>query len=152
MIGSRRKHDWNSWENYLLVHETTLNKYINTRHVAGPRQYTRNKLTDQNIQLSIEGLILKSDLGVEIQIKIEKTVELDIEYSRPRARTFSYSYHALTPKPNARNLMRYCSPHEHRPHHHKHLYYSDGTYNVLDVPDRTWPHVSEFLDEVLCQY
>ena len=72
MIGSRRKHDWNSWEDYLSVHETTLNKYINTRHVAGPRQYTINKLTDQNIQLSIEGLILKSDLGVEIQIKIEK--------------------------------------------------------------------------------
>ncbi len=151
-MNSRRKHDWNSWENYLSVHETTLNKYIKTRYVSGPQQYTVVKLTDQYIELSIKGLVLKSDLGSDVQIKIEKSVELDIEFKRPQARTFSYSYHALTPKPNARNLLRYCSPHEHRPHHHKHVYHLDGTYDVLDVPERTWPHVNEFLDEVLSQY
>lgn len=109
-------------------------------------------MTDQHIGLSIKGLVLKSDLGSDIQIKVEKSIELDIEFKRPRARTFSYSYQALTPKPNARNLLRYCSPHEHRPHHHKHIYHMDGTYDVLDVPEGTWPHVNEFLDEVLAQY
>ena len=151
-MNNRSKHDWNSWENYLSVHEKTLNKYIKARYVSGPLQYTVAKLTDQHIELSIKGLILKSDLGSNLQIKIEKTVELNIEYVRPQARTFAYSYHALTPKPNARNLLRYCSPHEHRPHHHKHVYHSDGTYDVLDVPERTWPHVNEFLDEVLSKY
>src|SRR5690606_6861230 len=107
-MSQSKKHDWNSWNNYLSVHEKTLNKYLNSRYISGPRQYTVEKITDQYYELSIHGLILRSDSGAQIQIKIEKTVELDIEYARPRVRTFGYSYHALTPKPNAQNLLRYC--------------------------------------------
>lgn len=151
-MNQRRKHDWNSWNNYLSVHEKTLSKYIRAHYVSGPQEYIVEKITDQNYGLLIHGLVLRANSGAEIQIKIEKTVELDTEYVRPRARTFAYSYHALTPKPNARNLLRYCSPHDHRPHHHKHVYNLDGTYNVVEVVERNWPHVSEFLDEVLTTY
>ncbi len=144
-----RKHDWNSWENYLNVHEKTLNQYLRQHFVAGPTVYTVIKWTPEFYELSLRGLILRTFNGNSVEIKVEKDVELDTEYARPRARTFGYSYHALWPKPDARNLIRYCSPHEHRPQHHKHIYRADGSYQVLDVARDSWPHVNEFLDEVL---
>ncbi len=39
--------------------------------------YTGVKLIDQHIELSIKGLVLKSDFGSDIQIKIEKSIELE---------------------------------------------------------------------------
>ena len=147
-----QKHDWNSWENYLAVHEKTLNNYIKKYYVSGPQVYFVNKLTDQNIELTIRNLILRSQNGNEIEFKIEKTVELDIGYKRPRARTFDYSYHALRPRPLGLNLIRYCSPHDHRPFHHKHVYDDEGKLETVEVPDGAWPHVSEFFDEVLGRY
>ena len=150
-MASRLKHDWNSWENYLTVHEKTLRQYLGMRshYISGPTDYSVKKWTPESYELNLRGLILRTNAGKSIEIKIEKSVELDTEYARPRARTFSYSYHALYAKPNARNLIRYCSPHGHRPIHHKHVYHLNGTYDVIEVPERTWPHVSEFLDEVL---
>lgn len=147
-----KKHDWNSWENYLAVHEKTLRHYVKRYYVSGPIEYDIKKWTPEFYELQLRNLVLRTANGNPVEIKIEKSVEVDTDYKRPRARTFSYSYHALTPKPNPRNLLRYCSPHEHRPHHHKHVYRVDGTYDVSEVPETDWPHVSDFLDEVLATF
>lgn len=149
MSSKSDKHGWNSLENYLAVHESTLDRYISKHYVRGPSKYTVVKLTDQNIQIRLKNLILRTHSASEIEFKIEKTVELDIDYARPRARTFDHSYHAFRPKPLSRNLIRYCSPHDHRPFHHKHLYKDDGSVDVIKIPEGVWPHVSEFFDEVL---
>jgi hypothetical protein len=150
MAKKNKKHDWNSWTDYLAIHERVLNQYVESdRYISGPKSYTVEKSTDQAYSLSLYQLILKADSGAPIEIKIEKDVEIDIEYARPKARTFAYSYHALIPKPNARNLIRYCSPHDHRPHHHKHVYDLSGGFLAFPVPEGSWPHVNEFIDEVL---
>lgn len=146
---ARSKHDWNSLENYLHIHEKVLEEAIDKSFVRGPTEYTVRKLTDQNWELSLVGLVLRSERGTEIEFKIEKSIEIDIDYARRRARTYDYSYHAFLPKPVGLNLVRYCSPHEHRPYHHKHLYNEDGSYQIAIVANEAWPHVSDFFEEVL---
>ena len=75
---------------------------------------------------------------------------VELAWARLRVKTFSYSYLALYPNPLSRNLVRYCSPHEHRKIHHKHVYDVDGIgFSVVEVSDRIWPHVDEFIDEML---
>jgi hypothetical protein len=148
-VAKQNKHDWNSWEKYLAIHDRVLTQYIRSYSGTGPERYSVRKITDQHYELSLKNLILQNSENKSIEFKIEKTVEIDITFARPRARIFAYSYHALTPKPNARNLIRYCSPHDHRPTHHKHIYQLDGSYNVIEVSRTGFPHVSEFFDEVL---
>lgn len=133
------------------MHEKTLRQYLFLRkhHVSGPTEYKLRKWTPESYELSVQGLVLQTNNGTNVEIKIEKSIEIDTDFARPRARTFGYSYHALLAKPISRNLIRYCSPHEHRPIHHKHIYHIDGTYDVIEVPERAWPYVSEFFDEVL---
>jgi hypothetical protein len=138
MAKKNKKHDWNSWTDYLSVHERVLNRYVDSdRYVSGPKFYAVEKSTDQAYSLSLSQLILRADSGLNVEFKIEKDVEIDIEYARPRARTFAYSYHALIPKPNARNLIRYCSPHDHRPFHHKHVYDTGGDFSAIEILEDT---------------
>lgn len=151
-FGNNPKHDWNTLENYLAVHDKFLRKVIAESYVRGPTQYSIRKLTDQNIEISLKGLVLRSSVGTEVEFKIEKTALIDISYARPRARTYDYSYHALLPKPLGLNLMRYCSPHEHRPFHHKHVYDRDGLHQVIQVAEGAWPHISDFIAEVLANF
>lgn len=144
-----KKHGWNSYQGYLSTHEKVLKKYVDTYYVRGPTSYSVNQITNQFVLLELKNLILRSSLGREIEFKIEKSVELDIDFARPRARTFSYSYHALYPMPLGQNLLRYCSPHDHRPIHHKHTYKQDGTFTVQEINENTYPHINEFFDECL---
>lgn len=147
---SRRKHDWNSRENYLAIHEQILNKFVRQCYLSGPAVYSVWNSTPQALELEIKGLVLRRHNGNSVEFKIEKTAEVDISWARPRVKTFSYSYHAFYPKPLSRNLIRYCSPHEHRKVHHKHVYGVDGINSaVVEVSDRIWPHVDEFINEVL---
>lgn len=80
-------------------------------------------------------------------------VNQNIEYKPERiTETYGYSYHAWLTKTNE-NLVRYCSPHEtHNKFHHKHIYKNGEELKIEKVGDDDWPHVNEFLDEVLGGY
>jgi hypothetical protein len=71
--------------------------------------------------------------------------------TKKRAKTFNYSYNAWDPKTN-KNLIRYCSPHlDHNKFHHKHDYTVDPD-ETNKIGNDEWPHVSEFLEEVLTNF
>ncbi len=149
------KHDWNSLQNYIVVHEKTLRFY--ERHMETRRSYVYDKWTDRYATLECKGMILLTSHGSRIRIDIEKEILIDSTNSvRPRARTYSYSYSAISP--GRHTLIRYCSPHDdahvegsasHHRFHHKHDFArsSQGVITLLGSDE--WPHVSEFLDEVL---
>ncbi len=149
------KHDWNSLQNYLSVHEKTLRRYENAMETV--RTYMLDKLTDQYWTLTCKPLFLLTYKGNRIRVDIEKDIEIDPTVpNRPRARTFSYSYSAI--RPGSANLIRYCSPHDdghlkgsapHHEFHHRHDFTKDPKGQITILGSDDWPHVSEFLDEVL---
>lgn len=149
---ANKKHDWNSKENYYTVHYRTLKKY--EWRFMSPITYRHTVYIDQYEKLEINSALFKTDSGRYVEIKIEKDIEIDIEWARRRARTFSYSYQAKMPSPDGRVLVRYDSPHEsHRPFHHKHIFDELGNaIKVVTIDSDSWPHVSEFLDEVAEKY
>lgn len=87
---TNKKHDWNSKENYYAVHYRTLKKY--EWRFMSPVTYKHTIYTDQYEKLEINRALFKTDSGRYVEIKIEKDVEIDIEWARKRARTFAYSY------------------------------------------------------------
>lgn len=142
----KKKHDWNTWENYLRVHESVLKKYQH-HFVSQNPKYSISELTDQYYQLKLDKLELKTLKGTVITINIEKDVEVQPGGTKIVARTVGYTYQAWIKGGN--NLIRYCSPHEtHNKYHHKHEYLKDPI-NPVPVGDDEWPHVNEFFDELI---
>lgn len=144
---ARRKHDWNDKEDFYKIHHNVLQKYQwrFLSHVS----YTHSVITDQHEELEIRSALIKTDLNSIVEIKIQKTIEIDTEWARKKARTFGYSYQAKRPSPDGRILFRYDSPHEtHNKYHHKHVFSTLGLETEIIDVGVDWPHVSEFLDEV----
>lgn len=146
---AKSKHDWNSKENYYQVHFRVL-KTISWKFINPPVSYSHLVFTDQYERLEIKKALFKTDKGTIVDIKIEKDIEIDRSFAKPRARTFGYSYQAKRPSPDGRVLVRYDSPHEdHRPFHHKHTFDENGTeLKIQKIEDGVWPHLSEFFEEV----
>lgn len=144
-----KKHDWNTWENYLRVHESVLRKFSSHVMTVAPK-YTVIKFTENFYQLSLNKLELKSFKGTVIQVNIDKDVEVQEGARKKIARTYAYSYQSWIK--GGHSLLRYCSPHEtHNQFHHKHIYHLRG--DVLEIiNDDSWPHVSEFLEELIHHY
>ena len=92
--------------------------------------------------------------GTVVRIDIRKSALIDPDIkTRLRARTYEYSYSANLPKIG--ELIRYCGPHDidtkspdHHKFHHKHDFTS-GEEVITKIDDDEWPHVDEFLREVL---
>ena len=65
-----------------------------------------------------------------------------------------YSYQAKRPSPDGRILIRYDSPHDdHNQFHHKHIFNKNGVeLDVVELGSDEWPHVSEFLKEVITKF
>lgn len=142
----KKKHGWNTWENYLRVHESVLKKY-QTHFITQSPKYSVIRFTDQYYQLRIDKLELVTTKGTSIYINIEKDVEVQAGGSKDVARTVGYSYQAWIK--GGKNLIRYCSPHEsHNKFHHKHDYQKDPI-NPIPINSDNWPHVNEFLDELI---
>ena len=145
---ARLRHDWNSLENYYQVHYRVL-KHYSWRFTSTNVKYTHRQLTDQWEQLEILSLMFKADRGQIVELKIEKDIEVDRSYQKPRAKTFAYSYQAKRVAPDNRIYFRFCSSHEdHNCFHHKHVFNINGTEQVIKIDDDKWPHVNEFFDEV----
>ena len=149
------KHGWNSFENYLSVHEKTLSVYSN-RFIFF-KQYTLNKITEQYYELVLDKTRIITNSGNEISIEIRKEIEGDGGFARPRAKTISYRYCASKPNPDGRCIIRYDSPHDdalepgaaqHHKFHHKHDF-RDGSKGIVLYQNDDWPHVSDFLFEVV---
>jgi hypothetical protein len=150
------KHDWNSLENYLTIHEKILRFY--NKWMDPPRTYRVEKLTQEgsDLILSCHSAFLTTEKGTRIRVDIEKIVEVDDTLpNRKKARTYSYSYSANIP--GGDKLIRYCSPHEdgeeegsapHHKHHHKHDFTKKPEIKIIVLEADSWPHVGDFLKEV----
>lgn len=149
----KRKHDWNTLENYLTVHDRVLRQY--SRYMIAVKAYTQKKLTDYFLVLRVENIVFQTFQENLVRVDIRKNVEIDpSNEKRPRARTYDYTYSASVP--GGEKLFRYCSPHEdvkpnapdHHKFHHKHVF-KGGKEVILKIGEDRWPHVNEFIQEVL---
>ncbi len=140
------KHGWNSWEHYLSIHEKTLRFY--NPYMTVVKTYTIFKHTTRYYEIQCQQIPMRTYKGTDVRIDIKKDILVDEVNGRLQARTVAYSYNANLPNPNGQNLIRYCSPHEdHNQFHHKHIFMP--TPQVLKIEDDEYPHVGEFLNEVL---
>lgn len=146
----KEKHGWNTFENYLRVHESVLKKY--SSHIVSQNpKYVLVKFTDHYCQLTLEKLEIQTLKNTRIYINIQKDIEVQPGARRPIARTEGFSYQAWF-KGNGGNIIRYCSPHDsHNQFHHKHNYTKIPP-EVLKIEAGKWPHVSEFLGEIIMNY
>jgi len=141
------KHDWNTFENYIRVHEKVLRDYSNYFFTQNPT-YKEERVTDNYYTLELDRLGLITNKGTRVYIKVEKDIHVKAGARKPIAKLYEYSYHAWD-SVSKRNLLRYCSPHEdHNRFHHRHDY-SENPMITTQVADDEWPHVSEFFDELI---
>lgn len=149
---ARKKHDWNDKENYFLIHNRALKKY--QWRFLNSVSYVHTVFTDQHEELEIRNALVKTDSGSVVEIKIHKVLEIDISWAKKKVRTFEYSYQAKRPSPDGRIYIRYDSPHtDHNQYHHKHIFDKNGNETeILKISDDEWPHVTEFLDEVISRF
>mgnify|MGYP006379102709 CR=1 FL=1 len=136
------KHNWNNLDNYLSVHANIMHKYFQIYP-----QFER--ISHNRIMLRYNALNLTTIKNTNIEIYVLKTAAINQVNNMEIARTIEYRYHAKFQ--NGGNILRYCSPHDHRPYHHKHIY-SQNVKTTVTIPDDTWPHFSEFLDEIINTY
>ena len=152
------KHGWNTLRNYLEIHDKTLRFYH--RYMEEPRGYVYEQLNERYHTLSCLRIFLHTHKGTRVRIDISKDIEVDPSIpSRPRARTFAYSYNVNIP--NGRELMRYCSPHDdaheegsapHHSYHHRHDFSKNPRGEITLLGKDEWPHVGEFFEEVLSRF
>lgn len=145
------KHDWNSLENYLSIHDKILRIYA--KFMLQPKHYALITRTDFFYILECKDIRLRTYKGNTVRVDIYKEIEVDpSNKSKQRARTSGYSYGANRPHPNGAPLIRYCSPHfDHNKYHHKHDYTKTPP-TIVEVSQDEWPHVGEFFNEVLQNY
>ncbi len=149
------KHDWNSLQHYLDIHEKTLRQYH--RYMETPRNYRYEQVTPSWHVLSCPMIIFHTYKGTRVRADIHKDIEVDLSNpKRLRARTFRYSYNANIPGKAV--LIRYCSPHDdweeegsasHHAHHHRHDFATNPKGEVKILGPDNWPHVGEFFEEIL---
>lgn len=147
------KHGWNSFENYIGVHEKTLRFY--EKYMESVRTYSHSNDTEFDYKLRCEGIFFHTYHGTRIRVDLAKDLEIDpTNPKRRRARVERYTYSANLPGRGP--LIRYCSPHDrwelegsapHHRFHHKHDFTSGQ--EVITKTGDNWPHVGEFLEEVL---
>ena len=145
------KHGWNSWDNYWHIHEKVLRVY--SKYMLAAKTYRVVRHTEFYYELLCTNALFNSYNQNVVRIDIRKDVEIDSSVkAKLQARTIGYTYSANRPNPDGKNLIRYCSPHDdHNQYHHKH----DFTVNpaqVHKIADDAWPHVGEFLHEVLLTF
>ena len=141
------KHGPNTWENYLKVHERVLRDFSGNITTSDP-QYKVKYITDNYYILELNRLEVLTLKGTKIFIKIEKDIYIKEGVRKKVAKLYAYSYHSWFKETN-KNILRYCSPHEdHNKFHHRHDYTHDPM-RTIKINEDEWPHVSEFLEEII---
>ena len=80
------KHGFNTWENYLRVHEKVLKQY-SVFFVNPLVVYELNMITENYYTLILERVELKTNEGKNIFVKIEKDIDVQAGVTRKIART-----------------------------------------------------------------
>ena len=97
----RTKHDWNTLENYISVHQAVWKKY-KLNLATGKPFYSVEIITDQYWELRAEGFPLTTKLGTLIKVDIRKEVEIDDSRGNKKvARTYGYTYSCNLPSQSA---------------------------------------------------
>mgnify|MGYP003673959771 CR=1 FL=1 len=144
---SSTKHDWNTWENYLRVHERVLKDFASSILSSNPT-YQLRQITENYYTLELNRLELLTIKGNSVFVKIEKDIHVKDGAKKKIAKLFNYSYHAWLKDP-PRNLIRYCGPHlDHNKFHHRHDY-TKSPMITTQVNKDNFPHVSDFLQEII---
>ncbi|MGH7583309.1 MAG: hypothetical protein ACREL5_08810 [Gemmatimonadales bacterium] len=138
------KHGRNRLENYLQVHES----YMATFREEGFVVHDGCAFTILGKVVLLEGTITCLD-GIVIEVR----KEIDVLSGRGGSawvRTRSFCYHAGLR--GGETILRYDSPHGHRPYHHKHTYDTFGDGRELAIEElrseREVPTLGEVIREL----
>lgn len=156
------RHDWNTRENYFDIHYRVLR--FAEKHMVAPVRYIHQVYTDRHEAILAPKIVfLTWGRRTTVHVSIKKDILIRRRPGfKPEARTYSYRYHANLP--DGRELIRYCSPDDpnsvlnpkdHHTFHHKHVFDSNGVQiKVINIEGNgdEWPHVSDFLNEVLSSF
>lgn len=121
------KHGPNWLRNYVEVHERWMANFLSEGFVIDDQC----GFTFQQTAVVVGGDIVCLD-GIVIQVDKQLDV-LDSGTGNPRVRTGRFSYNARVR--GRHNILRYDSPHVHRPQPHKHSYDTFGTGDETSVVD-----------------
>lgn len=138
-------HDWYSWEHYLSIHHSHLDRY---------RDYfiLENRLS---IQQSVASVRWTGDLLCSGGFEIHVDKKQDVRYAsnQPQVRTVKYSYQVLRrTEGQVVNYFRYDNVHVHENHadaHHRHQYdvYGQEINPPVHIGAENWPNLGEVIDE-----
>lgn len=140
-MGNQTLRDWNTLEQYLLIHDRQLSRFdhfilLNT---------LRFELTEH--QIFVRGRL---HCGCDTYLDVDETI---IRRTDGLVRSVKYSYHAGVLFPARRDLFRYDNAHPHRGHsdeHHKHRFQFDSG-SELKPPVWIGQAGRPFLDDVLSE-
>lgn len=131
--------------------------------MQSPVQYSHEVVTDNFEMLIARKIVFTTWQGTTVHVNLKKDVTIRAnKMGRLEAKTYSYRYHANLP--NGVALVRYCSPddpkviqnpNDHHTFHHKHVFDHLGAQTqVLNMinAEGGWPHVGDFLNEVLSTF
>ena len=155
------RHGWNLRDNYFDVHYRVLRFY--EKYMQNPATYIHEVITPSFEILMAPKIILTTSRSNIVHVNIKKDISIKrTSGAKAQAKTYAYRYHAN--RPDGRAFVRYCSPDDptakfittnHHSFHHKHIFDEFGSeVHVINTQgtDQDWPHVNEFLDEVLATF
>lgn len=157
-----KEHDWNSRENYFEIHYKTLRFY--EKYMVAATQYKHTVVTDRYEIWEAPKIVFTTwNQSNMVHVNIKKDIMIERKPGQvSKAKTFSYRYHVNLP--DGRALVRYCSPDDpndiidpqnHHTFHHKHIFDSHGKeirVENVTANGKSWPHVGDFLTEVLTTF
>jgi hypothetical protein len=140
-------HGWNSFQKYIQVQESHLDRFRDYFIETDNLQYTFPSAA----RFEIRGRI-RCRHGLFIDV--DKTLEFN---DRQQVRTLYYSYHAGIEGSEDRTIFRYDNAHRyaregHADEHHKHRF-DPATWSEIEPPvwigNNGWPHLSDVIEELL---
>ncbi len=138
-------HGPNKLTDYIQIHETVMQRFLADGFVI--RDGTGLFAYGAGLFL-LDGLI--ECLG-GILLEVRKVLRhMDGRGASMRVQTVLYSYNALLPGRGC--ILRYDSPHEHRPTHHVHRYDVLNGDKIGRIEPCAWPHLGDVVEELRTWY
>jgi hypothetical protein len=135
-------------DRYRSIHEAAMQRFRNLGFVES------DTLAFQKVGGGVMSLCGDISCAGGLAIDVTKFLNVtDGEGSTSMVQTFEYSYDAHVEGLTDGNIFRYCSPHDHRPAHHRHQYDLFGTMKedraqLKEVADDDWPTLGKVIDEL----
>lgn len=128
--------------------------------MQSPVQYKHQVITENFEMLIAPKIVFTTWKGTTVHVSLKKDITIRAtKLGRREAKTYSYRYHANLP--SGLPLIRYCSPDDprsiqdpnnHHTFHHRHIFDHLGNQTRVEnvtTAEGGWPHVGDFLNEVL---